>query len=130
MDNVYEPFNVTVELNYRVALRVYGQMTMVFSTSASTKTFSIVRPPHFDPEDDEGFDFVIEPYCNFQGVKQMLEVIDSGNMFLPFDGVTLIACTIASTMVFVCAASIESYVFKRRLNLRKIKYFLSSALTA
>lgn len=124
MDNIYEAFNVTVELNYGVELTFYGSSTIGISTSASMSTQispTFVRPHPLNLEDDEGSDYVITPYRIFQGATQMLEAINSGGVFLPFRGVNLTRCTIASPMVLLGFASIGLAVCKRRFNLRQIK---------
>jgi hypothetical protein len=122
MDSNYEAFNVTVILDYTVELRADPSASIGVSSSGTAHVYSVMRPPFLNLQDDEGSDYVIGPYRAFQDATQMLRVIDSGSAFLPFRGVNLTGCIVASVMALVWVAGIELCTNKHRLSLRQIRY--------
>jgi len=124
MNNTYEPFNVTVELDYGCEFSYTVSDTVQPSSSVLTAIVGpplpVTRPPDQLPNDDNGSDYVVEPYLTFQGAKQMLGQIDSTSAFMPFRSVNLTDC-VASVMAFVGIASIEFCERKRHPIIYPIK---------
>jgi hypothetical protein len=123
MDNNYEAFNVTVELDYgiEVAWTINEGIGISSSSFPSEIGPPIARPPPDRSEDDSESDYVIGPYLTFQRAAQTLGVIDRGIVFLPFRSLNLTTYAFASATALVLAASIVFCADKRRLNLRRNK---------
>jgi hypothetical protein len=90
LNNTYQAYDVTVELDYGVNMTRNAQVGLNVGTSSG-----IVRvgPPPLPPEpgDYEPPDNLIEPYLNFLRASEILSTVRSARTILPIRNVTVMS---------------------------------------
>lgn len=94
LNNTYQAYDVTVELDYGVNRTFVFQERLNAGSSMGVAHVgpSIIRPPPPNFEDDKPTDYLFEPYFNFLKAADILKTATNARTILPIRNVTLMNC--------------------------------------
>jgi hypothetical protein len=109
LNNTYQAFNVTAELDYGVNRTYVNEETM--NVGSSSGIAQVITPPltrPLEPDNDNGpTDNLVEPYLNFLRASEILNTASSARTILPSDNVALM-CIIASVLGLIIVVSVRA----------------------
>lgn len=117
LENAYQAYDVTVELDYRVKMTINAQVGLNIGVSSGSIQVGRPLPPPPEPDNDE--DNLVEQYLNLLGASDILRTTSSARTILPIRSVTLmsIIASVAGLAMVVSPRALRPvfYTYTRRL---------------
>jgi filamentous hemagglutinin family protein len=121
LNNTYQAYDVTAELDYAVSRE------FVFQERVNASSFGslVIAPPPtrpLEPDDNEPTDYLVEPYLNFLGAADILKTATNARTILPIRNFTLISgmATILELTIVISITGREPDVHRRVRSFRRL----------
>jgi hypothetical protein len=127
LNNTYQVFDVTVELDYGASITVNAQVGVNVGSSSGVAHVVAPLPPTrpLKPDDDEPTDYLVKPYLNFLRAADLLKMATEARTILPIRNVTLMSC-IASGLVLTIVIGMREREPDARKHMRSIRHLVES----